>query len=71
MKCNYCNKEIPLGTGILFVKKDGTAYNLCSSKCEKNLFKLNRKASKVKWVTKSKANKELKLAKDKTKKAKA
>jgi len=69
MKCSFCNKEIPEGTGILYVKKDGTAYNLCSGKCETNLLKLNRKASKTKWVIKSKENKEARAAaKDKKKK---
>jgi len=57
MKCNYCNKNIPEGTGILYVKKDGTAYNFCSGKCEINMLKLKRKASKVKWITKAKESK--------------
>jgi len=52
MKCYFCKKEIPEGTGILYVKRDGTAYNFCSSKCEINLLKLKRKPSKVKWVSK-------------------
>ncbi len=57
MKCHYCNKEIPEGTGILFVKKDGTSYNFCSSKCEKNMLKLKRKASKTIWAHKEKKKK--------------
>jgi len=63
MKCSFCNKNIPEGTGILYVKKDGTAYNFCSGKCELNMLKLKRKSSKVKWVTKSKDNKEEKASK--------
>ena len=52
MKCTYCKKEMKEGTGIMFVKKDGTSYYFCSSKCEKNALKLKRKPTKVKWVTK-------------------
>jgi large subunit ribosomal protein L24e len=67
MKCSYCNKNIPEGTGILYVKKDGTAYNFCSGKCEINMLKLKRKASKVKWITKSKEAKESKVSSEKKK----
>jgi large subunit ribosomal protein L24e len=70
MKCSFCNKAIPEGTGILYVKKDGTAHNFCSGKCETNLLKLKRKSSKVKWVTKSKDAKETKALKTASKKAK-
>ena len=67
MKCNYCNKNIPEGTGILYVKKDGTAYNFCSGKCEINMLKLKRKASKMKWITKAKDNKDTKNISEKKK----
>ncbi len=63
MKCSYCNKNVSEGTGILYVKKDGTAYNFCSGKCQTNMLKLKRKASKVKWITKSQEAKELHLVK--------
>ena len=49
MKCYLCNTEIKEGTGILYVKKDGTVLNFCSSKCEKN-FMMGRKTSKLKWA---------------------
>ena len=32
------------------VKKDGSIYFFCSSKCEKNMIKLGRVPRKVKWV---------------------
>ncbi len=35
----------------MFVKKDGTIYNFCSGKCEKNMLKLKRKSSALKWTT--------------------
>ena len=53
MKCSFCNREIEPGRGIIHVKPDGKVIRLCSSKCSKNL-KLNRKPSKLKWITKKK-----------------
>ena len=54
MKCSFCGKEIPLGTGIIFVFKTGRKLTFCSSKCERNMLKLKRKSAKQKWVTKEK-----------------
>ncbi len=50
MKCSYCGGEIKEGRAILFVKKDGTVYSFCSSKCEKS-FKMKRDPRKRKWTT--------------------
>ncbi|PIU22528.1 MAG: 50S ribosomal protein L24e [Candidatus Diapherotrites archaeon CG08_land_8_20_14_0_20_30_16] len=71
MKCNFCNKDIKEGTGILYVKRDGTAYNFCSGKCQLNMLKLRRKSSNMKWVTKSKAHKDLQSSSSKKKKQEA
>ena len=49
-KCNFCGKNITQGTGKLYVKKDGRAYNLCSKKCEVNLVKLNKKPRETRWT---------------------
>ncbi len=38
----------------MFVKKDGTVLQFCSSKCEKNRLKLKRTPRKVTWITKKK-----------------
>ncbi|MBR4447105.1 50S ribosomal protein L24e [Methanobrevibacter sp.] len=48
--CSFCHKEIEEGTGKMYVKRDGTIYFFCSSKCEKNMIKLGRVSRKVKWV---------------------
>lgn len=53
MKCTFCKTELPEGTGTMFVKKDGTTYYFCSSKCEKNMLKLKRKSASVKWANKN------------------
>ena len=48
--CSFCHKEIEEGTGKMYVKKDGSIYFFCSSKCGKNMIKLGRVSRKVKWV---------------------
>jgi len=49
-RCSFCNKEIEPGTGILYVKLDGTKLYFCSSKCRKNMLKLKRDPRKLKWT---------------------
>ena len=51
MKCSFCGKEIPSGTGKTLIKKDGTMVHFCSSKCEKNMLKLGRKGRNTKWTS--------------------
>lgn len=53
IKCSYCKKLMPNGTGKLFVRKDGTIYYLCSSKCQNNM-KLGRLPRKLSWIKKNK-----------------
>jgi large subunit ribosomal protein L24e len=48
--CSFCESEIKKGTGILYVKKDGTVFYFCSSKCRKNALKLGREGRKQKWT---------------------
>ncbi|AJF60383.1 MAG: large subunit ribosomal protein L24e [archaeon GW2011_AR10] len=49
-KCSFCGKDIPKGTGKMFVRKDGSYENFCSNKCDKNMVKLNRNPQKTKWT---------------------
>ncbi|MGC8699742.1 MAG: 50S ribosomal protein L24e, partial [Candidatus Micrarchaeia archaeon] len=35
MKCSYCSREIEKGTGIMYVKKNGTIRYYCSNRCMK------------------------------------
>ncbi len=49
VKCTFCGEDITPGTGKIFVKKDGKVFYFCKNKCEKNQFKLKRKAIKTKW----------------------
>ncbi len=48
--CSFCGNEIEPGTGKLYIRKDGTIYHFCSSKCQKNLLKLKRVPRKVRWT---------------------
>ncbi len=50
MKCSFCGRNIPEGTGKLYVKKDAKLFYFCSSKCEKNMLKLKHKARTTKWT---------------------
>jgi len=48
--CTFCGKTFPKATGKMYVKKEGTVYFFCSSKCEKNMILLKRKPRKVGWT---------------------
>ncbi len=48
--CEFCGKEIEPGTGLMYVKLDGSIHWYCSSKCFKNAVKLRRDPRKLKWT---------------------
>lgn len=48
--CSFCRREFLQGTGQMYVRNDGSVYWFCSSKCRKNLLKLGRLPSKLKWA---------------------
>ena len=52
MKCSFCSAEMEKGTGLMYVKRDGTAQYFCSGKCKKHVLKLKRKPRLTKWVYK-------------------
>ena len=47
-RCAFCGKEVRLGSGILFVRNDGSTRSYCSSKCKVNELKLGRDPRKLK-----------------------
>ncbi len=49
-KCSFCKTHIELGTGTMYVKKDGSILNFCTMKCEKNMLKLGRTPRFMKWT---------------------
>lgn len=48
--CTFCGKTFPKATGKMYVKRDGTVYLFCTSKCEKNMLVLKRKPRRVRWT---------------------
>lgn len=56
-KCSFCGNDIEKGTGKIYVKKDGKILHFCSRKCQKNMLKLKRKPTKLKWAKPKKPTK--------------
>ncbi len=50
VNCSFCDGPLVKGTGLIYVKKDGTLYNFCSSKCRKNTLNLKREGRRQKWT---------------------
>ena len=48
--CTFCGLEIEPGTGKMYIKKDGTIFHFCSSKCQKNLVQLKRVPRRTEWT---------------------
>lgn len=51
-KCSFCGRDIEPGTGMMFVRNDGTVLWFCSSKCRKSLVEMKRDPRKLKWTSK-------------------
>ncbi|MFQ6095350.1 MAG: 50S ribosomal protein L24e, partial [Candidatus Bathyarchaeia archaeon] len=41
-KCSFCGYEFPQGTGMMYVRNDGSILWFCSSKCRKSTIELKR-----------------------------
>ncbi len=46
MKCTNCAKDIPRGTGTMFIYKNGDISYYCSSKCYNNHYIMGRKINR-------------------------
>lgn len=57
MKSTFSGKEIPKGTGKMYVQKDGKIIYFASKKEEKNMLKLKRDPKKLKWAFSHKKSK--------------
>jgi len=49
-QCSFCAREIEPGTGMMFVKRDGTVFNFCTSSCRKQQLNLGRVGHRFKWT---------------------
>jgi large subunit ribosomal protein L24e len=47
--CSFCGEKIEPGTGKMYVRKDGTIFYFCSSKCQNN-YRLKRVPRRVVWT---------------------
>ncbi len=54
MKCSYCTAEIERGTGLIYVRKNGTVRYYCSNRCYKFNVHHNRKLSRKELAERSK-----------------
>lgn len=57
VKCSFCKIDIAMGTGLIYVKKDGKVLNFCRKKCEKHVLKLKRKPRACAWTETAKEEK--------------
>jgi len=48
--CSFCGKNVEPGTGKLYVKRDGTPFYFCRSKCSRNMLNLGRSPRRVRWT---------------------
>jgi len=48
--CSFCGNDIEPGTGMMFIKKEGTVFFFCSSKCRHNLLDLGRVPRWTRWT---------------------
>ncbi len=60
--CSFCGGNIEPGTGRLYVRKDGVAYNFCSKKCFKNLVVMKRLPRETEWTAAYKREKDTRMA---------
>ncbi len=55
VNCDFCGIEITPGTGKLYIRKDGTQFRFCSSKCQKNQLLKGYKARITPWTAQARA----------------
>ncbi len=48
--CSFSGEEIEPGTGIMYVKRDGTVLWFINSKAKKNYIKLRRNPRRTEWT---------------------
>ena len=48
--CSFTNEEIEPGTGLMYIKRDGSVMWFRASKARKNSLKLKRNPRRLKWT---------------------
>jgi large subunit ribosomal protein L24e len=49
-QCSFCAREIEPGTGMMYVRRDGTVFHFCTSSCRKQQLYLHRVGHRFKWT---------------------
>ncbi|MCS7136603.1 MAG: 50S ribosomal protein L24e [Nitrososphaerota archaeon] len=49
-RCSFCGREFLHGSGILFVKNDGSTFWFCSRKCKVYMLEHKKDPRKIKWT---------------------
>ncbi len=49
-KCSFCGYDIPIGRGIMFIRRDGTILNFCTNKCRKSMLIYKKNPRKTRWT---------------------
>ena len=47
--CSFCGESVEPGTGKMFIRRDGTIFYFCGSKCQNNS-RLGRVPRRVRWT---------------------
>lgn len=62
VKCSFTGQEIEPGTGIMYIKKDGTVLHFVNSKAKKAMIDRGFKARITPWTAEFRAEKAKKKA---------
>ncbi|MFX1323069.1 MAG: 50S ribosomal protein L24e [Promethearchaeota archaeon] len=49
-KCSFCGFSIPIGRGVMFIRRDGSILNFCTPKCKKAMLKYKKNPRKTRWT---------------------
>jgi len=49
-RCSFCGRSYAHGTGMMYVRNDGTLLRFCSSRCRRSVLDLKRDSRKLKWT---------------------
>ncbi|MEM0173451.1 MAG: 50S ribosomal protein L24e [Sulfolobaceae archaeon] len=50
-RCSFCGHEIQPGTGLMYVRNDGTILWFCSRRCRVYMLQQRKDPKKLKWTT--------------------
>ena len=49
-KCSFCQKEINIGHGHMYIRRDGTILNFCTNKCRISMLVQKKNPRKTRWT---------------------